>query len=316
MTTGPEREHLELLLAVARWYYLDEVSQEDIAHRVQFSRSSVSRLLTEARRRRIVRFEVGHPMERAMSLEADLVSRYGIKDARVAEVLGSATAMNSVAAFAADLVAEVTVGATVVTVSNGTAVSAVVSELPRLHRRDTCIVQMIGALGKDNPLDDSPEITRRMAHSFDCDFRLMPAPLLVGNRRLANALRREESVANALALGSHADVALTGVGSFTAQGSGVIFGGWQTPEMIHDLARRGAVGHICGHHFTADGRHIEHDLCHRIMAVPLERLKDIRTVVGVAFGTAKVPAIRGALNGGYLGLLVTDTTTAQALLKD
>ena len=81
---------------------------------------------------------------------------------------------------------------------------------------------------------------------------------------------------------------------------------WQTPEMIHDLARRGAVGHICGRHFTADARHIEHDLClrHRIMAVPLERLKDIRTVVGVAFGTAKMPAIRSALNGGSLGLLV------------
>jgi DNA-binding transcriptional regulator LsrR (DeoR family) len=316
MTTGPEREHLELLLTVARWYYLDAVSQEDIARRIQFSRSSVSRLLAEARRRRIVRFEVGHPMERAMSLEAELVSRFGIKGARVAEVQGSATAMSSVAAFAAELVAEVTEHATVVTVSNGTTVSAVVSELPRLHRRDTCIVQMIGALGKDNPLDDSPEITRRMADSFDCDYRLMPAPLLVGNRRLASALRREEPVANALALGSHADVALTGVGSFTAQGSGAIFGGWQTPEMIHDLSRRGAVGHICGHHFTADGRHIEHDLCHRIMAVPLERLRDIRTVVGVAFGTAKVPAIRGALNGGYLGLLVTDTATAQTLLKD
>jgi len=316
MTTSVEREHLELLLTVARWYYLDEVSQVEIAHRISFSRSSVSRLLTEARRRRIVRFEVGHPMERAMSLEAELVSRYGIKGARVAETSGTANAMSSVAAVAAELVVEVTADATVVTVSNGTTVSALVSELPRLHRRDTCIVQMIGALGKDNPLDDSPEVTRRMADSLGCDFRLMPAPLLVGNQRLASALRREESVANALALGSHADVAVTGVGSFTAQGSGVIFGGWQTPEMIHDLARRGAVGHICGHHFTVDGLHIEHDLCHRIMAVPLERLKDIRTVVGVAFGTAKVPAIRGALAGGYLDLLVTDTATAQALLRD
>ena len=33
-------------------------------------------------------------------------------------------------------------------------------------------------------------------------------------------------------------------------------------------------------------------------------------------GTEQQTAIRGALSGGYLGLLVTDTATAQALLKD
>jgi dihydroxyacetone kinase-like protein len=37
-------------------------------------------------------------------------------------------------------------------------------------------------------------------------------------------------------------------------------------------------------------------------------------VVGVAGGAEKVPAILGALRGGYVKVLVTDTITAQAVL--
>ena len=80
------------------------------------------------------------------------------------------------------------------------------------------------------------------------------------------------------------------------------------------LVRHRAVGHIFGHHFTAAGEHIRDDWCGRVMAVPLEGLAHVRTVVGVAHGRDKAVAIRAALRGGYLDVLVTDTVTAELLL--
>jgi DNA-binding transcriptional regulator LsrR (DeoR family) len=38
-------------------------------------------------------------------------------------------------------------------------------------------------------------------------------------------------------------------------------------------------------------------------------------VVGVAGGEEKVAAILGALRGGYLNVLITDSVTAQAVLE-
>lgn len=109
---------------------------------------------------------------------------------------------------------------------------------------------------------------------------------------------------------------LTGIGAFDGNGSGAIFESWQTPEMIRALTARGAVGHVCGHHFAVDGQHIEMELCRRIMAVPLDQLRSVRTVVGVAFGQRKVKAIRGAMQGHFIDVLVTDGSTAEALLAD
>lgn len=144
----------------------------------------------------------------------------------------------------------------------------------------------------------------------------MPAPLIVGSIRLAHALQREEAVANALALAAHADVALVGIGAMDTHGSsGPIFQGWLTRQESKMLLNRGAVGHISGHHFDSEGRHVRTELCDRVMSVPLERLKSIRTVIGVATGSDKVAAIRGAARGRHIDVLVTDAATAQAVLR-
>jgi DNA-binding transcriptional regulator LsrR (DeoR family) len=309
------RDHLQLLLTVARRYYLDGASQEEIAQEVRFSRATVSRLLTEARRRRIVRFQVGHPLERVMALEQALMERFDLVGVRVAEPAPGADQLTAVAECAAEYLVEVTGPDSVVAVSNGSTISAVVAEFPRLQRRDTCVVQMIGSLAQGNPLLDSPDICRRLAESFGGSYRLLPVPLIVGNARLARSLRAEESVATTLTLGSHADVALVGIGATDPRGSGAIFSGWLTPEMSGDLHRAGAVGHICGHHFDHRGRHISHDLCQRILSVPLERLAEIRTVIAAACGEEKADAIAAALRGRHVNVLVTDAPTAQSVLR-
>ncbi|WP_162137209.1 sugar-binding transcriptional regulator [Austwickia chelonae] len=309
------REHLSLLAQVSRWYYLDGLSQDEIGKKVCLSRSRISRLLSEARRRKIVRFVIGHPLERAMALEESLCSRFGLRDARVAQCGEGMSPLTAVATTAAEVLVDLCRQATVLATSSGTTLSAVVEQLPHQTLHDLCVVQMIGALSKDSPVTDSPDVTRRIAERFGATYRLMPAPLLVGSPRLAQALRREESVANALALASHADVAIVGIGALDRAGiSGPIFQGWLTPAECDYLAGLGAVGHISGHHFDANGRHIHATLCERVMAVPLDRLRSIDQVVAVAAGTEKARAIQGALRGGYVDLLVTDTVTAQAVL--
>lgn len=309
-----DREHVQLLLTVARRYYLDDASQDEIAREIQFSRATVSRLLTEARRRRIVRFQIGHPLERVLALEQALVERFALNGARVADPAPGADPLTAVAECAAEYLAEATGPDSVIAVSNGSTISAVVAQFPRLHRRDTCVVQMIGTLAQGNPLSDSPDICRRLAESFGGTYRLLPAPLIVGTARLARALRSEESIATTLALGAHADVALVGIGASDHHGSGAIFSGWLTPEISRDLHRAGAVGHICGHHFDHRGRHIVHDLCQRILSVPLERLPEIRNVIAAACGEQKVEAITAALLGHHVNVLVTDARTAQAVM--
>ena len=51
-----------------------------------------------------------------------------------------------------------------------------------------------------------------------------------------------------------------------------------------------------------------------MVGISLEQLRALDGVIGVAGGEEKVPAILGALRGGYLNVLITDEATAQAVL--
>lgn len=317
MVDAADREHLQRLLDVARWYYEDDLSQDEIARKIAFSRSSVSRMLGEARRRGVVKIIIGHPLERQVALEAALRERFGLRLVRVADSDATVTPLVAAATAAAEVLVEACRDATVLAASAGTTVSAVVEQLPMMSLRDLHVVQMIGALERSNPMVDSPEVTRRIAERLGGDYRQLPAPLIVANPRLAQALRREEVVANALALASHADAAILGIGAMSERGrSGQIFRGWLTAKESEMLVRLGAVGHLCGQHYDAQGRPIASELRERVMAVPLDRLSGVKTVIGVAVGAEKVAAIRGAALGGYLDVLVTDASTAQAILRD
>ena len=113
-----DREHIQTLLTVARRYWLEQATQAEIAAEIGYSRSMVSRLLDEARRRGIITFTVQHPLERAIELEDALTRTFGLTCARVAMSNDNATA-DEVARMAADLVTTYMYPDSVIALSNG-----------------------------------------------------------------------------------------------------------------------------------------------------------------------------------------------------
>jgi hypothetical protein len=80
-------------------------------------------------------------------------------------------------------------------------------------------------------------------------------------------------------------------------------------------ARKGAVGDILGYFLQADGRPVEGLEIHReLLGVTLDELAQLPTIVGVAGGEEKAQAIYAALTGKRINGLVTEETTARAVL--
>lgn len=79
LATAESRKHIELVLKVARMYYMQNLTQAQIASAVGYSRPTVSRLLQESRDEGIVHIDIGHVLERVMSLEDRLVQRFRIE---------------------------------------------------------------------------------------------------------------------------------------------------------------------------------------------------------------------------------------------
>ena len=62
MCANLTRNRASLLLEVSRLYWEENLGQADIARRTGYSRPTVSRMLTEARRVGIVTVTVAHPI--------------------------------------------------------------------------------------------------------------------------------------------------------------------------------------------------------------------------------------------------------------
>ncbi|MDO4258899.1 MAG: sugar-binding domain-containing protein [Actinomycetaceae bacterium] len=308
-----DRQRLDLLMSVARSYWIDGKDQGSIAKEIGYSPSMVSRLLSEARKEGVVTISVGHPLERAVEMETALKRHYELRGATVS--LSSATADSTeVSRLAGQVLVEYLRQDSVVAVSNGHTISNLVRELKPLRYPHLEIIQALGAVADNNHLIDSQEICRILAEKFSSTYRVLPAPLVVSSVQMAAALRREDRVSTTLTMASHADIYLTGIGATSPQSDGAIFSHYLTQQEHSTLVKAGAVGHIGAHHFNASGEHLDMDICRRLIAVPFSRIKEIPCVIAVAWGDVKAAAISAALRGGLVDHLVTDMDTARLLL--
>lgn len=201
-------------------YFLEDLAQAEIAERVGYSRPTVSRLLTEAKERGMVRIEVGHPIEQSLELERRLTAEFGLDVAVVAHSESTRAVARPAARLCAETIAQLGNAQAIVALSNGTSVAAVVDAMPQQNWRFSNVVQMVGSLARvGTDMLDSPALCRRMAGRLGGTYRPMPVPIVVDSPSAARALRQEELVLTTLELAARSDIAVTGVGAVGPRGN-------------------------------------------------------------------------------------------------
>ncbi|HDG8072544.1 TPA: transcriptional regulator LsrR, partial [Klebsiella pneumoniae] len=133
---------------------------------------------------------------------------------------------------------------------------------------------------------------------------------------VAEILRRESSVRDVILAATAADAAVVGIGAIDQRRDATILrSGYISEGEQLMYARKGAVGDILGYFLQADGRPVEGLEIHReLLGVTLDELAQLPTIVGVAGGEEKAQAIYAALIGKRINGLVTEETTARAVL--
>ena len=73
---------------------------------------------------------------------------------------------------------------------------------------------------------------------------------------------------------------------------------------------------MCFRYFDADGKPVHSRLEQRLIGISHDELMAIPRRIGVAGGERKFSAIRGALLGGWVNVLITDLAMARRLVAD
>jgi DNA-binding transcriptional regulator LsrR (DeoR family) len=298
-----------LILRICQLFYRDDLSHVEIGKRLGLSRFQVARLLRRGVEEGYVVIKILEPTGWHSDLERELVERYGLTMAIVVDDDGQGVAeiRRRVADAAGRLLVEIASDGMALGISLGQTMQDLVAQLPDRIPRTTDVVQLIG--GTPLAVD--------LATRFGTQPSVMYAPALVGGAEVRGSLLGDATIHATFERFRHLDVAFVGIGSITEPDtSRLVYGGALGADEVQRLRERGAVGDVLAYLFDAQGNVVESGLEDRMVAIGLDDLLRIPRRVGVSAGIDKATAISGALRGGFVNTLVTDSCVARKLCQD
>lgn len=304
------------LAARAAWlYYIAGRTQDEIAAQLQVSRPAAQRLVALAVAERLIKVRLDHPIAACMELAGELAERHRLEFVDVVPSDAAAPAnLTGLAARAAErleryLAAKAPV---VIALGTGRTLRAMVDQVATLERPQHKIVSLVGNMSRDGSA--SPyEVVMRLAERTGSQRFPMPTPVVADSVEEREILQAQRAFRVVKELARQARFTMVGIGAIA----------WQAPlhrdgfiddAELAELIACGAVGEVIGWAFDTEGRLIEGSVNARVGSLPLEQPAR-RLVAAVAQGPDKVVPIRAALHGRLISGLITDETTAHAILE-
>ncbi|WP_102960633.1 sugar-binding transcriptional regulator [Mangrovicella endophytica] len=296
----------------AAWaYFVEDMSQAEIAERLGVSRASVHNYLRQARDEGLVRISLDPALLSRSQLAKSLAERHGLEAVYLVPD-NTAPALEGVARAAAMWLDDLVGPSDRLGVAWGETVHRVAELLPRRSHPEMTVVQLVGSMAL--PFRFTAEsCTSLIADRMGAICLNLHAPAVLSNAALVEALSREAPIARQLAGLDQLDAALFAVGLATPE-SHIVQSGVATPADLAAYQARGAAAVIAGRFIGADGSPLAGPLDGRIIGIDLDRLRTVRRRIAVCAGPERVGSLRAALAGGFVTHLVTDAASAHSLL--
>jgi DNA-binding transcriptional regulator LsrR (DeoR family) len=312
-----------LLVRIASLYFEHGVNQNEIAEICGIERSRVSRLLLQARNLGIVQFHVVDPTHKNEELSYKLQEKYLLQNAIVFNTLSipENQLKKTIGLMAADYIVSIVKERDVFAISWGESVLHTIQGLEIEEPRNLTVVPAIGGSDLISPAYHINEMVRLFVNKVGGIRRTLYAPAFVESKQMRDSILNLKDIKTVTDLWKDVTLALVGIGKspFTyrlRKGVEMQFGQFYLEDFEqHELLEMGVMGDINSRFFDVNGEEIPASIHDRIIGMNLEQLHKVPLVIGVAGGAGKVDAIRAALLGGVLNVLITDSETAGQILS-
>jgi len=313
-----KHENARLMTKVARLYHEQGLSQPNISARLHISQSRVSRLLTKATEVGIVRTTVVNTAGVYAELEDELEKKYSVSEIVIVDTVDSEEQiLKSLGSAAAHYLESTLTGGDKIGISSwsATLLSTVEAMRPKVSKVADEVVQVIGGVGESNAQAHAVRLAGRLAEVTGARVSYLPAPGLVSTPEAARALFSNQNISSVLNSVDELTLLLVGIGSIEPSKLLKESGNSLSEKERKELAKLGAVGDVCMRFFDENGKSLKTNLDKRIIGISADQLKKITRRVAVAGGARKQKAIRAALKGGWVNVLITDHKTAKKLAE-
>ncbi len=308
-----------LAIKICDLYYNQNLTHLQISEKLNISRPTVSKVLSSAREKQIVEitinrldtvkyWEIEQRLKKQYQLRNVIVVDSGNNDSELLDSLGKA-AQEWLSFYVKD-------GDTVGVSMGLSLYHTVYSELQKNNElaKDVLFVPLIGGMGKLRTELHSNYLAEILARKYRGKSVALYAPARIANPSICSLLKKESSIASVLQFYKQLDVAIVGIG-YPNEKSSIKATGYYKRDEIQSLIERDVAGEICMQFYNAQGNATPYKRDNNVIGMELNKLKKVPCSIGVAGGEDKALAIKGAVCGGYINVLIMDNKCAEKLLE-
>ncbi|NLJ38856.1 MAG: sugar-binding transcriptional regulator [Candidatus Atribacteria bacterium] len=308
--------HQDLMREVAKLYYYEDLTQDQIGEIIGLSRQKVWRMLKKAKEEGIVQIKIIESSDKVLEIENQLKEKFGLKEVRIAVSFeeNDKILLKRVAQVAASYLKNRLEPYSVLGVAYGKTIFEIIHYLTPKKIPGLRVIQIMGGYGKLKGDVMAVELARRIAEIFDGQVVYLMAPAFAKDQITRDAILSNEGISKVLDMSKKVDIALVGIGG-VLESSTLLDTGDLYDYEIEELRKKKVAGNICGNFYDENGAIIETLADKRRISISLQDLQKIPLVIGVAGGKNKLLPILGALNGKFVQALITDDLTASQLIN-
>lgn len=313
-----DRDESEALASEVCWhYYVNEMTQADVAKALGITRLRVNQAIQRAKTLGMVKVQIESPFLARIELQEGLKKRLGVEKALV--VPANRDAYDYHIPVGAALASYLTEGLNsnawkLIGVSWGMTLQSAIRKLPQQSRPDVEVVSMNGGTTTGASFNTFA-IASGFAERFGAKYSILAAPIYVSKNVDRDVFLAPEIFGDHFRKCQKLDVAVLVAGDLSER-SYLISTGLPKDVSAEELAALGAVGDMLGRFLDAEGNDVAHSLNGRTIGIDLDALKAISVKILAAAGPHKVPIIRAAIKRGLVTTLITDDVTAELLVGD
>lgn len=289
-------------------YYEKKHTQSEIAKMMNLSRQTVSKLLNDAVKEKIVEIKIHNPEIDCKELEQELSDKFNIKNAVICgvssadEELCQIMTAKKAASYIQSIIEK---GNQKIAISWGRTIQRLIYEFGDIKTTNNIVFPLFGATDQEQSYFLSNELARRFADKIGARVKYAWFPYRPDCIDDCELLKKTSYYKSLCDLWNDIDIAIVGIGSREIiQTFAKVFG--------YNEKCASAIGDISTHFFDEDGNVVE--LYENTLCAERDSLKNAKQTIAVASGKDKTEAIIGALRTQMIDTLITDEYTAKNII--
>lgn len=299
---------------VLRMYYVDNLTQNEIANRLSISRIKVARYIYYARAHKLVETKLNFPINENDELETEFENKYGLKECRIVPSFENIEdTYKYIAIELADILGRILNDDEYVGISWGTTLEGVSRYLKLNKKINVNVIPVTGAIGIQGQDNSTNFVIKNFADKIGGRYYPIHIPNIVDSKKAKKILEADSQTRNIIELNKKLSTVILAVSAASLDTSFSRLGAFSQKDIDY-LDSLGVVGILNFEFLNAAGELVENMINDRIVRVlPFESIRKIKNSILISWGPKKVEILKACIKNKNINILLTDEETARAI---